>query len=604
MPHMRVRLADRSIKVIGLTWIILVALVAGALHAQIPKKINYQGLLVDSETQEPLAGLHSLVFRIYDLRTGGVARWTESRVETVDSLGVISLVLGSLTPINIAFSDSMWLEVQVDGQVLSPRRQMVSVPFAYHAANSDSLGGRSPAHYIGRDEVGVISSDMIIDGPGSNLDADLLDGHHADAFAVAGHTHDDRYYTEPELNTAGTINQAGNPVDWTKLKGVPAGFADAVDDTGSGNRYSLDASDGSPKDALYVDQDGKVGIGTQSPTAKLHVAGGSPRALVEASSGNPEVSLKNTGDSVAKIWTLYKDNATDDLRFYQNGDRVVIKTTGNVGIGTTSPTQGRLQVQASSGAAIRANSSGNAAIVGIQGAPSGTWEGAAVIGASADSTGGHFKGNMGITARATGTASTSGYAGTFVSTNYRGILAKSEYGYYDAFFGGTGGIYASGYWYAAAARTVVINGGTEPLEPGDIVAIAGTAESRLGTDRLLAVSKATPANAPAVVGVAVTSMRAEVRAVEGTEFLDVEPTEGSAAPGGYLAIVTSGLAPAVKVEAASAGMKIGDWLAVSATPGAGKAVGLESGNSMPALGKVAGPVDAKTQTVPVFVILR
>jgi hypothetical protein len=166
---------------------------------------------------------------------------------------VISLVLGSLTPINIAFSDSMWLEVQVDGQVLSPRRQMVSVPFAYHAANSDSLGGRSPAHYIGRDEVGVISSDMIIDGPGSNLDADLLDGHHADAFAVAGHTHDDRYYTEPELNTAGTINQAGNPVDWTKLKGVPAGFADAVDDTGSGNRYSLDASDGSPKDALYVD---------------------------------------------------------------------------------------------------------------------------------------------------------------------------------------------------------------------------------------------------------------------------------------------------------------------------------------------------------------
>jgi hypothetical protein len=72
MPHMRVRLADRSIKVIGLTWIILVALVAGALHAQIPKKINYQGLLVDSETQEPLAGLHSLVFRIYDLRTGGV----------------------------------------------------------------------------------------------------------------------------------------------------------------------------------------------------------------------------------------------------------------------------------------------------------------------------------------------------------------------------------------------------------------------------------------------------------------------------------------------------------------------------------------------------
>src|SRR4051794_39474234 len=38
--------------------------------------------------------------------------------------------------------------------------------------------------------------------------------------------------TQAELNalaSAGTINQAGNPVDWTELKGVPAGFADGSD---------------------------------------------------------------------------------------------------------------------------------------------------------------------------------------------------------------------------------------------------------------------------------------------------------------------------------------------------------------------------------------
>jgi hypothetical protein len=34
------------------------------------------------------------------------------------------------------------------------------------------------------------------------------------------------------LSTPGTINQASNPVHWTKLKGVPAGFADGADDTG------------------------------------------------------------------------------------------------------------------------------------------------------------------------------------------------------------------------------------------------------------------------------------------------------------------------------------------------------------------------------------
>ena len=38
----------------------------------------------------------------------------------------------------------------------------------------------------------------------------------------------------PKLSAEGTINDPRNPVDWTKLKGVPEGFADGVDD-GDGN---------------------------------------------------------------------------------------------------------------------------------------------------------------------------------------------------------------------------------------------------------------------------------------------------------------------------------------------------------------------------------
>lgn len=38
------------------------------------------------------------------------------------------------------------------------------------------------------------------DGAGSGLDADLLDGNHASAFAMSGHNHDDRYYTKVESN--------------------------------------------------------------------------------------------------------------------------------------------------------------------------------------------------------------------------------------------------------------------------------------------------------------------------------------------------------------------------------------------------------------------
>jgi len=39
------------------------------------------------------------------------------------------------------------------------------------------------------------------------------------------------------------------------------------------NRHSLDAADGSPVDAVYVDMAGNVGIGTDSPTAMLNVHG-------------------------------------------------------------------------------------------------------------------------------------------------------------------------------------------------------------------------------------------------------------------------------------------------------------------------------------------
>ncbi|MBD3374517.1 hypothetical protein GF406_05710 [candidate division KSB1 bacterium] len=52
------------------------------------------------------------------------------------------------------------------------------------------------------------------------------------------------YYTKTNLNSSGTINASGNPVDWTKLKSVPSGFADGVDNVNPGDITAVNAGSG------------------------------------------------------------------------------------------------------------------------------------------------------------------------------------------------------------------------------------------------------------------------------------------------------------------------------------------------------------------------
>lgn len=79
---------------------------------------------------------------------------------------------------------------------------------------------------------------------------------------------------------------------------------------------------------------GNVGIGTHSPEFKLHVRDNNPRILIDGDGSNAEVNFRTAGDTPDKVWALYKDTETGDLRFYQNGDKVRIKNgTGKIGIG-------------------------------------------------------------------------------------------------------------------------------------------------------------------------------------------------------------------------------------------------------------------------------
>jgi hypothetical protein len=98
--------------------------------------------------------------------------------------------------------------------------------------------------------------------------------------------------------------------------------------------HSLDAADGAPTDSVYVDDNGNVGIGTTSPGVKLDVTGYINAADYYLLNNNVLVySPAASGDFYYGWGASVKRHSmsTDGVQ------RLVIDNSGNVGIGTTSP---------------------------------------------------------------------------------------------------------------------------------------------------------------------------------------------------------------------------------------------------------------------------
>jgi|694.fasta_scaffold154800_4 hypothetical protein len=108
----------------------------------------------------------------------------------------------------------------------------------------------------------------------------------------------------------------------------------------------------STTDATFATSSGNVGVGIALPTTKLHVSGTSTTAEIRVQSGSTVPALSFYADSAnaaTRNWAIAGSfNAFGDLAFQQSNvlggnpitagtTRMMFSASGNLGIGTTSP---------------------------------------------------------------------------------------------------------------------------------------------------------------------------------------------------------------------------------------------------------------------------
>ncbi|MBC8400427.1 MAG: tail fiber domain-containing protein [Candidatus Marinimicrobia bacterium] len=136
---------------------------------------------------------------------------------------------------------------------------------------------------------------------------------------------------EPELSPRIQLTSVG--YSFNALRADTASFAlSAAGGTGDG--HSLDAEDGDPVDAGVVGSTGNVGIGTTRPGRPLYGADPTPMSIIFCRTKNAtNLKKRYVGVSSGGYMTFGK---WDDA-LTTSTEHMVIDTSGNVGIGTTSP---------------------------------------------------------------------------------------------------------------------------------------------------------------------------------------------------------------------------------------------------------------------------
>ena len=155
------------------SWVLLSPAVEAqqASTASVPHVVRVTGI-VHSADGLPAAHVETVTLSIYADETGGSPIWEETQNVPIDSTGQYTALLGASRPEGLplqlfASGDAHWLAIRFErpGETDQPRTRVTSVPYALHAADADTLGGKPASAYLLAPATDRTSGDTTISAP-------------------------------------------------------------------------------------------------------------------------------------------------------------------------------------------------------------------------------------------------------------------------------------------------------------------------------------------------------------------------------------------------------------------------------------------------------
>lgn len=166
-----------------LFFLFILAFFSTSARSQIPRVINYQGMLFGSDDAPVPEGPYDLTFNLY--AEDDSVLWTEVHNQVLVAGGFFHVILGSVTPLNLAFNQPYFLGIQVGSDPeLQPRMMLTSAAYAIRAEDADKLLGISASPIPEPNKLLPLDSNAKV--PTNALPAGLPPGLHANTHNPEG----------------------------------------------------------------------------------------------------------------------------------------------------------------------------------------------------------------------------------------------------------------------------------------------------------------------------------------------------------------------------------------------------------------------------------